>query len=158
MNHTLSFVGIDVSKAELDVYVRPSGTSWTVPNNAEGYAQLVCRLNTIAPTLIVLEATGGLEHKATYALAEAALPVVCVATAGRRRRDGGRPDKKGFIQVKDVRIGDPLVVVDITRIEAGGAAAIHGARAAGIEIIGQLNHIRDVDGPVSIHISPDKHQ
>ena len=35
------FVGIDVSKATLDIYVRPDGTHWTVPNDAEGHTQLV---------------------------------------------------------------------------------------------------------------------
>ena len=39
MNNTQSFVGTDVSKAELDIYVRPSSTSWTVPNDAEGHTQ-----------------------------------------------------------------------------------------------------------------------
>ena len=88
MNCTQSFVGIDVSKAELDIYVRPSGTSWTVPNDAEGHTQLVRRLSRIVPTLIVLEATGGLERPVTYALAEVALPVV-VANP-RRTRDFAR--------------------------------------------------------------------
>lgn len=88
MNNTQSFVGIDVSKAELDIYVRPSGTHWTAHNDAEGHTQLVHRLGTIAPTLIVLEATGGLERKATYALTEAGLPVF-VANP-RRTRDFAR--------------------------------------------------------------------
>lgn len=88
MNSSHSFVGIDVSKAELDIHVRPSGTNWTVPNDAGGHTQLVRRLSRIAPTLIVLEATGGLERQATYALAEAALPVF-VANP-RRTRDFAR--------------------------------------------------------------------
>ena len=88
MNSSHSFVGIDVSKAELDIYVRPSGTNWTVANDAEGHTQLVRRLSRIAPILIVLEATGGLERKATYALAEAGLPV-SVANP-RRTRDFAR--------------------------------------------------------------------
>jgi transposase len=88
MNSTQSFVGIDVSKAELDVYVRPAGTHWTVPNDAEGHAQLVHRLRPVAPTLIVLEATGGLERPASYVLAEAKLPVVVVNP--RRTRDFAR--------------------------------------------------------------------
>ena len=85
MNSTESFVGIDVSKAELEIYVRPNGAHWTVPNDAEGHAQLVHRLSPIAPTLIVLEATGGLERPASYVLAEAKLPVVVVNP--RRTRD-----------------------------------------------------------------------
>ena len=84
MNSTQSFVGIDVSKAELDIYVRPSATHWTVRNDAEGHARLVRRLIAIAPTLIVLEATGGLERQVAYALAEAELPVF-VANPKRTR-------------------------------------------------------------------------
>ena len=61
MNSSPSFVGIDVSKAELDIYVRPDGSHWMVPNDAKGHTQLVDQLSPIAPTLIVLGATGGLE-------------------------------------------------------------------------------------------------
>ena len=72
------FVGIDVAKAQLDVAVRPSGERWAVPNDAGGVVTLVERLQTLHPTLIVLEATGGLERTATAALATAGLPVVVV--------------------------------------------------------------------------------
>lgn len=93
MNGSESFVGIDVSKAELDVYVRPSGTHWTVLNDtvlndAEGHSHLADQLHSIAPALIVLEATGGLERPASYALAEAELPVAVVNL--RRTRDFAR--------------------------------------------------------------------
>ena len=44
----------------------------------EGMQQLVGKLGEIKPTLIVLEATGGLERRAIAALAGAALPVVAV--------------------------------------------------------------------------------
>ena len=56
------FVGIDVSKAELEVHVRPQGTCWTVANDAAGQQELTQRLRGVAPTLIVVEATGGLER------------------------------------------------------------------------------------------------
>jgi transposase len=59
-----TFVGIDVSKAVLDVAVVPTGEAWSVPNSAEGMRLLVKRLGEITPTLIVLEATGGLERRA----------------------------------------------------------------------------------------------
>jgi len=88
MNSTDSFVGIDVSKAALDIYVRPDGISWTVPNDAEGHAQLVNALQAIAPTLVVLEATGGLERPAAYTLTEAGLPTVVVNP--KRTRDFAR--------------------------------------------------------------------
>src|SRR5256886_19523 len=72
------FVGIDVAKAQLDIALRPSGERWAVPNDASGVATLVDRVQTLHPTLIVLEATAGLERMVTSALATAGLPVVVV--------------------------------------------------------------------------------
>jgi transposase len=72
------FVGIDVSKAELEVYEHPAGVHWSVSNDPAGHEQLVQRLTQQAPTRIVLEATGGWERAAAYALAEVGLPVVVV--------------------------------------------------------------------------------
>src|SRR5437879_12674268 len=72
------FVGIDVAKAQLDIALRPAGERWAVPNDASGIAPLVGRLQALQPTLIVLEATGGLERAVTSALATAGLPVVVV--------------------------------------------------------------------------------
>lgn len=70
------FVGIDVAKATLDLAVRPSGQRWTVANEATTMAELVEALEAQAPTLVVLEATGGFEHVVVAALAAAGLPVV----------------------------------------------------------------------------------
>jgi transposase len=82
------FVGIDVAKAQLDIAVRPSGERWAVPNDAGGVVTLVDRLQALHPTLIVLEATGGMERAATAALATAGLPVVVVNP--RQARDFAR--------------------------------------------------------------------
>ena len=71
------FVGIDVSKAQLDLAVRPEG-SLALPHDEAGIAKVVKHLQPLAPTLIVLEATGGLELPLTGALAAAGLPVVVV--------------------------------------------------------------------------------
>ena len=82
------FIGIDVAKAQLDIAVRPSGERWTVPNDADGVATLVEQGQALQPTLMVLEATGGLERAATAALATAGLPVVVVNP--RQARDFAR--------------------------------------------------------------------
>jgi len=71
-------IGIDVAKAPLDIALRPSGERWAVPNDASGVATLVDRVQALHPTLIVLEAPGGLERAGTSALATAGLPVVVV--------------------------------------------------------------------------------
>jgi len=72
------FIGIDVSKARLDVAVRPSGESESVSNDEDGIKALVKRLGEIQPALIVLEATGGVERLVARALSSAELPVVVV--------------------------------------------------------------------------------
>jgi len=70
-----SFVGIDVSKQQLEIAVRPSGETWTAAHDEAGLSALVARLRDLTPTLIVLEATGGWEVAVAGALAAAALPV-----------------------------------------------------------------------------------
>lgn len=72
------FIGIDVSKARLDVAMRPTGDSDSAANDELGIKALVRRLAPMKPALIVLEATGGLERPVTRALASAELPVVVV--------------------------------------------------------------------------------
>ncbi len=62
----------------LDIAITPTGEAWSVPNSTEGVLQLIAKLREISPTLVVLEATGGLERRAVAALAGAALPVVAV--------------------------------------------------------------------------------
>ena len=73
-----TFVGIDVSKARLEVASRGVATQVALDNTPSGIAQLVTRLRQLKPRLIVLEATGGYEMGAVAALAEAGLPVVVV--------------------------------------------------------------------------------
>lgn len=72
------FVGIDVAKDRLDVHIRPSGEMFAVARNGEGIDELAQRLAAVAPTLVVLEATGGFETIVTAGLAAAGLPVAVV--------------------------------------------------------------------------------
>ena len=72
------FVGIDVSKARVDVHVRPDGTALGCATDPEGLSALVARLKPLSPCLIVLEASGGYEGVVAAALAEAGLPVAIV--------------------------------------------------------------------------------
>ena len=78
MNAEPVFVGIDVSKASLDVAVHRPATRWTVDYTEATLPSLVARLTALAPALIVLEATGGLEGPLVGAVAAAGLPVVVV--------------------------------------------------------------------------------
>lgn len=71
-------VGIDISKAQLDIVVEPGGESLTVPYDAQGLATLIARLSQISPRRIVVDATGGLERALLRAMVDAALPVIAV--------------------------------------------------------------------------------
>ncbi|MDP9474252.1 MAG: IS110 family transposase [Actinomycetota bacterium] len=71
-------VGIDVSKARLDVFVRPAGVAFGVANDEEGIDGLVARLAGEGAALAVVEATGGFERPVAAALAAAGLPVAVV--------------------------------------------------------------------------------
>ncbi|MEO6878810.1 MAG: IS110 family transposase [Gemmatimonadaceae bacterium] len=78
-----SVVGIDVSKRTLDLAARtPAGPVGGLPsavaNSDTGLAELVPVLQQLAPTLIVLEATGGYERLAAATLLAAGLPVAVV--------------------------------------------------------------------------------
>lgn len=69
-------VGIDVSKARLDVAVLPSGEAWSCGNDEAGIKDLVDRVKVFRAGLVVLEATGGYELGVTMALAEQEIPLV----------------------------------------------------------------------------------
>lgn len=70
------FVGIDISKAHLDVAIRPTGQNWALPYDETGIEGLVLQIVDLEPALVLLEATGGLELPLVAALAAAALSVV----------------------------------------------------------------------------------
>jgi len=71
-------VGIDVSKATLDVAVWPGGEAWQVVYDTDGVDALVDQLVELQPERVVVEATGRLEVALLAALAAAGLPTVRV--------------------------------------------------------------------------------
>ena len=72
------YVGIDVSKAMLEVALGEGHDRWEFSNDEEGVRGLCDHLKSIKPTLVVLEASGGLEKRAAVHLAEEEQPVVIV--------------------------------------------------------------------------------
>jgi transposase len=82
------FIGIDVSKVRLDIAVWGSDEHWITSNDEKGIAELIVKLKSYSPTLILLEATGGLELLLVSELALARLPVAVVNP--KRIRDFAR--------------------------------------------------------------------
>jgi transposase len=71
-------VGIDVSKAALDVALTPDAKVRRYHNTPAGRRSLATALTKAAPARIVLEATGGYEHPLLRTLIQAGLPAVRV--------------------------------------------------------------------------------
>ena len=86
------YVGIDVSKDQLDIAVRPTGETWSMANDAPGIIEVVQRLAQLHPKLVVLEATGGFQMPLAAALASAGLPLSMVNP--RQVRDFARATGK----------------------------------------------------------------
>src|SRR5215470_6266528 len=76
MSSLTLFVGIDVAKDTLDIAVRPTAETWQVANETTGMSTLVAQLETMAPALVILEATGGFEGPLLAALTVTRGPVV----------------------------------------------------------------------------------
>lgn len=89
MDRFSRFVGIDVSKARLDVHVLPAGHAFTVAPDPAGIEQLLQEPADDARTLVVLEATGGLQERIAVTLAAAGLATAVVNP--RQVRDGACP-------------------------------------------------------------------
>ena len=79
------FIGIDVSKAWLDVAEHPGGQSRRVANDEAGWDQVVADLGAGDPALVVLEASGGYELGVVTALDLTGLPPVVANPVATRR-------------------------------------------------------------------------
>ena len=72
------YVGIDVAKSSMDIAVHATEQRWSFPNDDYGISKTVSLLRKLAPTLVVMEASGGIELTLTAALASAGLPLAVV--------------------------------------------------------------------------------
>lgn len=76
--HEDVFVGIDIAQERLDVHVLPQGNAFAYQNDANGIERLVRHLQEVAPTVIVMEASGGFEISLAAELGAANLPPAIV--------------------------------------------------------------------------------
>jgi transposase len=73
------FIGIDISKAKLDVAASPGEHSWSVSNTEEGIQELIAKIRQIGtPKIVLMEATGGFERRPLAMLGAAGLPVAAI--------------------------------------------------------------------------------
>src|ERR1700737_157624 len=90
MEEVKRFVGIDVAKVALDVFIGSAGGAFSVANDEGGIREL---LRQIKPAdFVIVEATGGLETPVASALAAAGIAVAIVNP--RQVRDFARATGK----------------------------------------------------------------
>jgi transposase len=87
-NSNVTFVGIDVSKSKFDVAILPEGLRFTESYDAHGISRLVEQLGGRGSCHIVLEATGGYQHRLAVELIDAGHQVAVVNP--RQARDFAR--------------------------------------------------------------------
>ncbi len=104
MSQISAFVGSDVSKLWLDVFVRPLGKHERFANSAKGIAAMAAWLRRldVAIAWIGLEASGGYERDAAQALSAAGLPVTLLDPLRIRRfaQAGGTRAKNDRIDAR----------------------------------------------------------
>jgi transposase len=76
--HEEVFVGIDIAQETLDVHVLPQGDGLQYQNDSDGVGKLIKHLRRVAPTVIVMEASGGFEISLAAELGAASLPLAIV--------------------------------------------------------------------------------
>ena len=88
MDDALTFVGIDVAKDKLDVFIDSPAQAFTVANDADGVDALRQRLARANAKLIVIEHSGRYERRCAMDLMDADLPVSLINP--RQSRDFAR--------------------------------------------------------------------
>jgi transposase len=141
------FAGIDVSKDRLDVHLRPSGRSFTVPRDGPGLERLAAELRGLSAVLVVLEATGGFEVTVAAALAAAGLPLAVVNPRQIRdfARATGRLAKTDRLDAEAIALFAERIRPEVRLVadaEAQGLAELVARRRQIVEMIGMEGNRR----------------
>lgn len=73
-----SYIGIDVSKHTLDIFISSSKENSQFQNNLAGIRKLIKKMSALPAPLVVIEATGGYEKSLAHALADNTIPLAVV--------------------------------------------------------------------------------
>lgn len=155
------FVGIDVSKEELDIATNENGNGWMVSNDVAGIATLTTQLQSLQPELIVVESTGGYEAPLVAELYAIGLPIARV-NPGRVRefaKSVGQLAKTDQIDARVlVRFAQAVhpAVVQLPSAETQALAALVGRRRQLIEMLtAEKNRLGTA--PLSVQGRIEKH-
>jgi transposase len=123
------YFGMDVSKNTLDLASYGQNRRWQYSNDEDGISQLVKKLKEMAPVLIVMEATGGYETRAAYAIQKAAIN--CAVVNPREVRDFARATKR-LAKTDNI---DALVLAHFAAVIQPAARPLSDEQARKLEVI-----------------------
>lgn len=109
------YIGIDVSKALLDIYILPAKKHLQFKNEAADIEKLVDKIGLFPNALVVMESTGGYESSVSHALSKANVEV-CVINP-RQIRDFARAIGK---LAKTDKIDAAIIALFASRIQPQG--------------------------------------
>ena len=112
-------VGIDISQAFMDVYIRPSAEYRSFSNDAAGIKQAIRFIRSFHPARVLIEATGRLEMAFFCAADKAGLPV-CVCNPARVRdfaKSTGRMAKTDKLDAGDLAHFGEVIKPAITQLK-----------------------------------------
>jgi len=136
VNQTAAFVGIDVSKATLDVFIDAPAQRFSVPNTAEGSQTLLARLNSVNVQLIVIEHTGGYERRIATDLLAAGFKAALINP--RQARDFARATGR---LAKNDRLDARLLAEFGRAIQPAASAPVPENRAQLDQLVGRRRQL-----------------
>lgn len=140
MAKTECFIGIDVSKETLDVHVIPEGKDFVFNNDTDGLKAICKKLSKLRPTLIVMEATGGLQIPAAVALGLKKLPVAVINP--RQARDfakaSGRLAKTDKIDARVLALFGQQIRPEVTPLKDEQTRELSALMARRKQLLGML--------------------
>ena len=74
MDQTTRFIGLDIGKAQIEVFIPGIGDTLTIANTRTGLAALRRQLRNVPHAHVIMEATGGYERLAHETLTCAEIP------------------------------------------------------------------------------------
>ena len=78
MNKEQTYVGVDISKENLDLAIIDSNQQWRFGNSPAGIKLAIKTIQAVKPALVIFEATGGLEVPFWAALSETGIDAASI--------------------------------------------------------------------------------
>jgi transposase len=134
------YAGVDISQERLDVHIKPSGRSFSVPYTDGGLEELMRVFGEGAAPVAVMEATGGLEHVAAAFLSSRSVPVAVVNPRQVREfaRATGRLAKTDAIDAEALALFGQAVKPRLSKVADDAEKALSELLARRRALVGML--------------------